>query len=141
MTDIWRGTYADIPASVRMVGSTPRAFLADRMVFQEDEIEIFRCALASKQAPDSRPSNMAELARLVAVELRKRGIWAHPRWEDGCISVIGFHGHGAYDRFQVPGMRPYVMTNSDFNNLGPIAIAAEIAQEEAIHAQEWAGDK
>ena len=77
------------------------------------------------EANDPRPSDMAELARLTAIELRKRGIWARVNiWHNVEISEC-----------------VYSLLFSDFNNLGPIAIADEIQRQEAIRAQEWAGNK
>lgn len=44
--DIWTGTCKPFttPASVRMVGTTPRAFIGGRMVFGENETMIFQQA-------------------------------------------------------------------------------------------------
>ncbi len=85
-----------------------------------------------------RPDDMAELARLVAKELRRRGIWAEATIDhsgmyapmvqlpvfDGCRAVVADY-HTARDRF---------------NSLTPREIAEVIQAEEAKKAAEWAGD-
>lgn len=75
---------------------------------------------------DPRPADMAELARLVATELRKRGIWALAQYGDPIVNI---------------GTRAsYTMLGSDFDNLTPREIADVIQREEAKKAAKWAGD-
>jgi hypothetical protein len=76
---------------------------------------------------DPRPEDPAELARMVAVELRKRGIFAKDR-EDGISIPSGCHW--------LYNLRAIV-----FADLGAIAIADEIQRQEALRAQEWAGNE
>ena len=84
------------------------------------------------EAPDPRPSDMAELARVVAVELRKHSIWAEPGNRFAGDAVV-FLPHatalsgGFYHVDDIDG--------------GPCAIAAEIKNREAVAIQEWAGNK
>jgi hypothetical protein len=74
------------------------------------------------QIHDPRPDNMAELAKMTAVELRKRGIWARVNiWHNVEISEC-----------------VYSLLFSDFDNLGPIACADVIQAKEVRRAQEWA---
>lgn len=86
---------------------------------------------------DPRPDDMAALARLTAIELRKRGIWG-----------ISSHGEVHFPRPErafsgMPKLRYgcALLYRSEFDNLGPIACADVIQAEEARHAQEWAGDE
>lgn len=74
---------------------------------------------------DPRPSDPAELAKAVAAELRKRGIWAHVDPRIGPVVYVS---------------AAYPMFRNDFDNLGPVAIADEIQAAEVRRAQEWAGD-
>jgi hypothetical protein len=80
---------------------------------------------------DPRPDDMAELARKVAIELRKRAIWAEV--ESGEIYVPRVYGRQV--KFGYVGLY-----RADFDNLGPIGCADVIQAEEARRAQEWAGD-
>lgn len=84
---------------------------------------------------DPRPSDPVELARQVAVELRKyREAWV----ADGvAVWVLRLHG----DRSN-PSVRQFahLLHRADFGNLGPVAIADVIQRLEAKRAQEWAGD-
>jgi hypothetical protein len=75
---------------------------------------------------DPRPDDMAELVRLTAIELRKRGIFAETR--------------GEYVGVESPHAAAYTLYASEYDNLGPIACADVIQAEEALRAQEWAGD-
>jgi hypothetical protein len=85
---------------------------------------------------DPRPDDMAELARLVAIELRKT-TWA--TWVGDATIVLArlikIDGH--IDSV----MGSYSLYGSDFSGLGPIACAASIRDRESALAQEWAGDK
>jgi hypothetical protein len=71
------------------------------------------------------------MAREVAKELRKRGIWA--RAGAGIIDVPRMTG----DR---PSFWRYLTTNPDFDNMTDFEIADEIVAQERLLAQEWAGD-
>lgn len=86
--------------------------------------------------PDPRPDDMVELARQVAKELRKRGIWAE---QDGEIVVVPRRIPPAFPRKCT--VIWHNMYAAQFNNLGPRAIADMIQAEEARKAQEWAGDE
>ena len=131
MSDIWRGTYAAIPASVRMVGMYPCAFLAGRLVLGEDERGIFRNALhelglSLMALPDPRPAAPAQLAAEVAKELRQtHGIRAMVDGKCG-VSIGGYY----YD----------MVCKEHWTPLGPIAIAAEIKKLECARAMQDAGD-
>lgn len=81
---------------------------------------------------NERPTDMAELARLVAKELRKRGIWA-----DAIDGVVTARRH-EYADSKLFGL--YGVYESDFDNLTPSECADVIQAEEARKAQEWAGD-
>lgn len=90
---------------------------------------------------DPRPDDMAELARLTAIELRKRGIWA----DTGAKALLPTIVRTQRARFDDIGKhKPYSagwnLALSQFDNLGPIACADVIQAEEARRAQEWAGD-
>jgi len=89
--------------------------------------------------PDERPADMAELARLTAVELRKRGIWA---FTFSGLSVVNVPRVKPLRTGHAVEHDPYAksMYSSDFDNLGPIGCADVIQAEEARKAQEWAGD-
>jgi hypothetical protein len=78
--------------------------------------------------PDERPDDLAELARLTAIELRKRGIRA---------KAEVYH---VFPHYVDIGSHIYYVGTSDFDNLGPIGCADVIQAEEARKAQEWAGD-
>ncbi len=131
MNDIWRGTYAAIPASVSMIGMYPCAFLAGRLALGEDERGIFRNALhelglSLMALPDPRPADFAQLAAEVARELRKtHGIRA---MESGKFGV--FVGLYYYD----------MACKEHWTPLGPIAIASEIKKLECARAMQDAGD-
>jgi len=86
--------------------------------------------------PDDRPDDMAELARLTAIELRKRGIWAEV--VDGNIETLRFGTKNPKGASMTWGV--HSLYASDFDNLGPIGCADVIQAEEARKAQEWAGD-
>lgn len=75
------------------------------------------------------------MAKEVAKELRKRGIWAkadHYR-ETGMIDVPQMVGDGQ-------SFWRYLTTNPVFDNMTALEIAGEIQAQEARRAQEWAGD-
>lgn len=89
---------------------------------------------------DPRPDDMAELARLTAIELRKRGIWAsaaNVTHIPDPVVIVPFR-NAREPRWYV---KSYCFYGNDFDNLGPIACADVIQAEEARRAQEWAGDK
>jgi hypothetical protein len=89
---------------------------------------------------DPRPDDMAELARLVAIELRKRGMPVDD--EIGAVVVLRFTDLRKKDgAFSSTRRFSHSLYASEFNNLGPIACADVIQAEEARRAQEWAGDK
>ena len=86
--------------------------------------------------PDERPADMAELARLTAIELRKRGIWTF-----GDYSPFVWVGRlKLRDKRIESADHCYSLLASDFDNLGPSGCADVIQAEEARKAQEWAGD-
>ena len=113
-----------------------RRIMADslRKIGNHEAANYHEAVLARIQ-DDPQPSDLAELAALVAKELRKRGIWAK--------------AGGLTNERVVQISRPadcmahrwHSMLFSDFDNLGPIAIADAIQALEAKRAQEWAGDK
>jgi hypothetical protein len=87
---------------------------------------------------DPRPDDMAELARLTAIELRKRGIWACSASDTHVLCAISVPTiHGGKAGF----VRIHSLLFGQFDNLGPIGCADVIQAEEAKRAQEWAGDK
>lgn len=85
----------------------------------------------------TRPDDVAELARLVAKELRRRGIHAtvaHADWGNTVVAPRPLsRGNGL--RWQW-----HPMSRSEFDNLTPSEIADVIQAEEAKKAAEWAGD-
>lgn len=89
---------------------------------------------------DERPADMAELARLVAKELRRRGIWA-----THCDETAPFGASVGMPRFFGDEKQPrrfwYSLHGVDFDNLTPSKCADVIQAEEARKAQEWAGDE
>jgi len=86
---------------------------------------------------DPRPTDLAELAQLTAVELRKIPVLA---WYQGGTEVWAMQ---LQSQPPYPSIRrfSYSMLSSDFDNLGPIACASAIQALEVRRAQEWAGDK
>lgn len=93
-------------------------------------VEVLLAATAPDPGPP-RPDDMVELAKLVAKELRSRGIWA-------CVP-----GQSA---IRVPGVvdvrhRHYYIHDAQFADLTPREIADVIQAEEAAKAKEWAGDE
>jgi len=101
-----------------------------------DKIVVLLNAIARDRA-DPRPSDMAELAKLVAAELRRRGIWAEV--VDGNVETLRFGTKNPKGANVTWGI--HVLFCAEFDNLGPIACADEIQRQEARRAQEWAGDK
>ncbi len=100
---------------------------------EADEIAAMSTRLreiAHGEPVDPRPDDMAELARLTAVELRKRGIWAEASSSYGG-SVLVYAKNKTYHSLQI----------AEFDNLGPIACADEIQRQETNRIREWAGDK
>lgn len=92
------------------------------------------------QHVDTRPDNLAELARLTAIELRKRGIRALTQgFENEPDTWIVIERDTRLMK-PWPLWMNYVLTRSQFGNLGPIACANVIQAEEAKRATEWAGD-
>jgi hypothetical protein len=92
--------------------------------------------------PDDRPDDMAELARLTAIELRKRGIWAYtdPKDESNGPYVWSLRFKGIPGRSKAQWCWSSMLW-PQFDNLGPIGCADVIQAEEARKAQEWAGDE
>lgn len=93
-------------------------------------LEAITVLLAATAPPEDipRPDDMAELARLVAAELRDRGFW--PRLAAGFV-WMPFHA----------GMWPYSMFQPIFDNLSPREIASVIQAEERTRARGRAGDE
>lgn len=87
------------------------------------------------QCPDPRPDDTAQLAREVARELRRR------------MSAIAANDSVCVARLEPDRICPrasvvmYSLCSSDFDNLGPVAIADAIVAAESKLAQELAGDK
>lgn len=110
----------------------------------EDGIEALHVLLAAtepqEQTPDPRPDDIAELARLTAIELRRRGIIADD--ESGAVVVMRFVDHKKrFGMFSPTRRAAHSMFSPDFDNLGPIGCADVLQAEEARRAREWAGDK
>lgn len=76
-----------------------------------------------------------KMAREVAKELRKRGIWA-------CVDHLNNGGVMVVVQRPNDDMRGrwYAMANPDFAGMTGIEIADEIQAQDARRAQEWAGD-
>jgi len=105
----------------------------------ETEDRVISTLLAATE-PDPgppRPDDMAELARLVAVELRKRWIWAAVASEIA-TSTIRYPMVGGAGRLC---WKYTYTTEPRFDSLTPREIAVAIQDEEAKRAAEWAGDK
>lgn len=89
---------------------------------------------------DPRPTDMGELARLTAIELRKRGIRALTQgFENEPLTWIIIERDTRHMK-PLPSWMNYHITTSQFANLGPIGCADVIQAEESRRAQEWAGD-
>ncbi len=87
---------------------------------------------------DPRPDDMAELARLTAIELRKRGIWARVSEGQKGVMILGNPAD------TIPWRVGYyydMACKAEWTPLGPVAIAEAILSLEVVRAQEWAGDK
>lgn len=88
---------------------------------------------------DPRPDDMAELARLTAIELRRRGIFAEVVPPSAVVRLpVPLHSIG--EPLTSHRGRMVLLHHSDFDNLGPIGCADSIQAEESRRAQEWAGD-
>jgi hypothetical protein len=91
-------------------------------------------------SPDPRPDDPAELARQVAKELRKR-TWAEARPALGghvwFVWVARLCHNGRAIKAELGDYSP---TDPTFAGMGPVAITNEIVRQEALRAQEWAGD-
>ena len=87
-----------------------------------------------------RLADMAELARLTAIELRKRGIHAVVRHPDFPLEiwVPAYHPSTGGSGLQ---WSPYPPKATHFDNLTPTECAGVIQQLESAKAREWAGDK
>jgi hypothetical protein len=97
--------------------------------------------MTSELQTDSRPDDMAELARLTAIELRKRGIWAEARYAYAGSAWFVWVAQLTHLGPRVLGeMGFHSLTMGDFDNLGPRACADLIQAREAVRAAEWAGD-
>lgn len=88
------------------------------------------------QLVDARPDNLAELARLTAAELRKRGIWADVDTQYAPNSVRA----PTRGMLLMHSQTYHSLSGSCFDKCGPIACADVIQAESATRAQEWAGD-
>ncbi len=109
-----------------------------------DHPELITCAtcLSRFDAPirtepkDPRPDDPAELARQVAIELRKH----REAWHQGGAEVWVIRLRGSP---QAPSVRQFChsLFGAKFDNLGPVGCAAVIQVEEVKRTQEWAGDK
>lgn len=86
-------------------------------------------AIGRGEHKEESPADMAELAKLVAKELRSpRGI----RADHYAATVQIEHPNAVHN---------YSMYHSDFDNLTPSECANLIQAEEAKRAAEWAGDE
>jgi hypothetical protein len=93
------------------------------------------------RSPDHRPKDPAQLAAMVAAELRKRGIWADVAGAPPeCIRLPSAIHHKASINGYYRG-HVIALYGADFDNKGPLEIANTIQALEAQRAQEWAGDK
>lgn len=108
--------------------------------------EYVRLASPDEPAESLRPSDMAELTKLVARELRKRGVYGIVLFKDDPHIVYvsrpmrsKFTQHEA--RFPDLFWAAHSLYASQFDNLTPSEIADAIQAEEARRAQEWAGDE
>lgn len=88
---------------------------------------------------DERPVDLAELARQVAIELRKRGIRAMACAGIACVDIGGFT-HPITTTHPTFSYETYCIQWSRFDNLGPVGCANEIQALETKRAQDWAGD-
>ena len=98
--------------------------------------------IASGDSSDPRPEDPAELARLTAEALHQRGISAD--WRDWTVGAVLVPCHDATGLSE----STYLMTRSEFDNLGPIGVANEIQAQEAdrlakwrAQQRNWAGDE
>lgn len=77
-----------------------------------------------------------KIAREVANELRKRGIWANALLLGIFLPCVGRTIGGS----DVLAKHVYSIYDAAFDNLTALEIAGEIQAQEARRAQEWAGD-
>jgi len=115
-----------------------------RTAFISGAAEQAYCAPTYPQ-DDPRPSDPAELARQVAMELRKHSLFAAVFFDDEPTTI--YVQRPQRSRLNVVGSRfpdtywaPLFVLSQEFDGMGPIAIADEIQAAEVRRAQEWAGD-
>ena len=137
---VWTFTGSDLaPPSGPHTIETLRWFHGEtEAVFDDGSVASIRwmMELDAWKHVDARPDDLAELARLTAVELRRRGIWADVDAYAPCSVRLPRRGS-----LMMHTQSYYTLSASDFNNLGPIGCADVIQSEEAKRAAEWAGDK
>jgi hypothetical protein len=94
---------------------------------------------ATTPPPDvPRPANMAELAKLVAKELRLRPINAIAEFSTVYVLRVRKRDPNAF--MSPTYWHPWAMFSPLFDNLSVTKIATLIQAEESKCAQEWAGD-
>lgn len=107
---------------------------------ESDEVTIMALRLrqiaAGEPAPvdDPRPSDPAELARMTAIELRKR--MSAMAYGEMVIVASVEPARTGYRASLVH----YDLAHEVFGKLGPIGCADEIQQQEVARAKQWAGD-
>lgn len=115
----------------------------DDACLEKEEIEAVRTLLAATAPPpdEPRPDDMAALTRLVAMELRKRGIWAttpHDQSVTICVPCWRFKESAGGNALR---WQRHALHTAQFDNLTPRECADVIQAEEARKAQDWAGDR
>jgi hypothetical protein len=125
--------------SLRKIGNHEAADYHEAVLAQiQEPRDLHGITTESERAKlhDPRPADLAELARLTAIELRKY----REAWHTGGAEVWTLRLRGSP---LAPAVRQFahLLNRSDFDNLGPVACASAIQALEVARAQEWAGDK
>jgi hypothetical protein len=124
----------------RQDGAASFARIRDNFPASAARIDVLLAGTEPDPGPP-RPDDMGELARLVARELRRRGIWADARADYTESAWFVWVAQLTRLGTRVLGeMGWYSISASDFDNLTPKECADVIQREEARKASEWAGD-
>jgi hypothetical protein len=114
-------------------------------VTKEDALVLSEKLGTLARREDPRPSDPAELARQVAMELRTHSLFAAVFFDDEPTTI--YVQRPQRSRLNVTGSKfpdtywaPIFPFSQEFDGMGPVAIADEIQRQEAVRAREWTGD-